>query len=124
PAPPPQLAPPVRRQVAEVHNLHLPVGVLVHRERVDHPDRAALLQPLQLRDDLTVKIRIPESEHNQLDRSYRHGLFLSSTPRSTGSAATPCKSVGTKASRPSPRAASPATGDTTAGREQLLEGPR
>jgi hypothetical protein len=70
----------VRRQVAEVHGLHLPVGVLVHGERVDHANRVALLQPLQLRDDLAVEVRIPESEHDELDRSYRHGFFLSSAP--------------------------------------------
>jgi hypothetical protein len=43
-------------QVAEVGHLGLPVSVLVNREGVDHPDGAGVVKPLELVDDLTVKV--------------------------------------------------------------------
>ena len=53
-------------------DLDLAVGVLVDRQRVDHAHRVALAQPLELGDDLAVKLGMLEAEHDQLDRSDRH----------------------------------------------------
>jgi hypothetical protein len=52
----------VLREVAEMRHLDLTLGVLVHRERVDHPHRVAGAQSFQLGDDLAVEIRVLESE--------------------------------------------------------------
>jgi hypothetical protein len=63
----------VRGEVAEVRNLDLPVGVLVHRERIDDAHRVALLQALELGDDLAVELRMAEPEHDELNGTDRHG---------------------------------------------------
>ena len=42
-------------------HLDLSVGVLVHRERVDHAHGVALAQPLQLGDDLAVELGVTEA---------------------------------------------------------------
>jgi hypothetical protein len=55
-----------------MNHLDLPVGVLVHRERVDHANAVGLTQALQLRDDLAVEVRLRETEHDQLNRSGTH----------------------------------------------------
>jgi hypothetical protein len=55
-----------------VRYLDLSRRVLVHRERVDHPDRVARPEPLQLGDDLAVELRVVESQHDELDWSDRH----------------------------------------------------
>ncbi len=59
-------------EVAEVGDLDLPVGVLVHGERVDHADGVALAQALELGDDLAVELGVLEAQHDQLDRSDGH----------------------------------------------------
>src|SRR4051794_34916006 len=55
-----------------MRDLDLSVRVLVDGERVDDAHRAARLQTLQLGDDLTVKLRVLEAEHNELNRPYCH----------------------------------------------------
>ena len=55
-----------------MRDLDLSVGVLVHRERVDHAHRVAFPQALQLGDDLAVKLRVLEPEHDELNRSNGH----------------------------------------------------
>ena len=62
----------VFRQVAEVLDLEVALGVLVDGQRVDHPHRVALAQPLELRDDLAVELRVLEAQHDELNRSNRH----------------------------------------------------
>jgi hypothetical protein len=57
------------RQVAEVPDLELAVGVLVDRERVDHANRVALPQPLELGDDLAAEVRMVEPQDDELHRS-------------------------------------------------------
>jgi len=59
-------------EIAQVHHLHLTRGVLVHRERVDHPDGVVRSQPFQLRSDLSVEVRGPEAQHYELDGSDCH----------------------------------------------------
>ena len=67
-------------EVAEVLHLDLALGVLVDGERVDHPHRVALAQPLELGDDLAVEVRVLEAQHQELNRSDCH---LVPFPRST-----------------------------------------
>jgi hypothetical protein len=57
-------------------NLHLSIGVLVHRERVDDTHRVALLQSLQLGDDLAVELGVVKPQHDELNRPDRHGYSL------------------------------------------------
>src|SRR6266700_1268297 len=64
-------------QVAEMLHLQLAVRVLVHGQRVDHTHRVALAQPLQLSDDLTVEVRMPELQYDELHRTNSHILVLS-----------------------------------------------
>ena len=59
-------------EVAQVRDLDLAVGVLVDRQRVDHPHGVALPQPLELVDDLAVEVRVLEAEHDELYRSDSH----------------------------------------------------
>ena len=66
----------VVRQVAEVLDLELALGVLVDGQCVDHTDGVALAQPLELGDDLAVELGVLEAEHDQLDWSDRH-IFCS-----------------------------------------------
>ena len=66
----------VLRQVAEVLDLELALGVLVDGQCVDHADRVALAQPLEFADDLAVELGVLEAEHDQLDGSDRHGCTL------------------------------------------------
>ncbi|MFI1996388.1 hypothetical protein [Actinoplanes sp. NPDC020271] len=61
-------------QVAQVLHLHSALLVLVDGERVDHAYRVGLPQPFQLGDHLTVEVRVPETEHDQLDGSDGHLL--------------------------------------------------
>ena len=63
-------------QVAEVFNLEFAVGVLVDGERVDHPDGVAFAQPLQLGNDLTVKVGVVEPQDDELHRSNGHVVSL------------------------------------------------
>jgi hypothetical protein len=63
----------VLREVAQMLNLDLALGVLVHGQRIDDAHRAALLQALKLGDDLAVELRVPEPEHDQLNRPDGHG---------------------------------------------------
>ena len=44
------------------------------RRGIDRPDGVALPQPLDLRDDLTVEVRVGEPEHDELNRSDGHRL--------------------------------------------------
>jgi hypothetical protein len=60
------------REVAQVRDLDLAVGVLVHGQSVDHPDGVALAQPLQLLDDLAMELGMVEPEDDQLNWSYGH----------------------------------------------------
>jgi hypothetical protein len=39
----------------------------VHRQRIDDAHRVALLQALELGDDLAVKLRMLEAQHDQLN---------------------------------------------------------
>jgi hypothetical protein len=64
-------------QVAEMLHLYFPVGILVHRERVDHAHSALVMEPLELGDDLPVKLGLCEAYDDQLDRSDGHGYDLS-----------------------------------------------
>ena len=48
-------------EVAQVLHLDLSFGVLVHRQRVDHAHGVALAQPLELGDDLAVKLGVTEA---------------------------------------------------------------
>ena len=59
-------------QVAEVGDLDLSLGILVHRQCVDHPHRVALTQPFELRDHLAVKIGMGKAQDKQLYWSNRH----------------------------------------------------
>ena len=59
-------------EVAQVRDGDLAVGVLVHGQRVDHPDHVALAQLLELRDDVPVEVRLVESEDDELNRSDCH----------------------------------------------------
>jgi hypothetical protein len=52
--------------------LELTAGVLVDRERVDHPDGAGLPQSLEIVDDLAVEVGLREPEHEELYWSDRH----------------------------------------------------
>jgi len=52
----------------------VPGGVLVDGQRVDHADRVALAQPLELGDDLAVEVGPLEAQHDQLNGSNRHRL--------------------------------------------------
>jgi hypothetical protein len=63
-------------QVAEVGHLDLTLGVLVDSQSVDHPDGVAVTQPLQLVDDLAMKVRVVEPEYQQLHRPDGHGDLL------------------------------------------------
>ena len=45
-------------EVAQMGDLDLALGVLVHGERVDHPDGVGLAEPLELFDDLPVEVRV------------------------------------------------------------------
>jgi hypothetical protein len=45
----------------------------VHRERIDDAHRVALLQALELGDDLAVKLRVAEPQHDELNGTDRHG---------------------------------------------------
>ena len=48
-------------------DLHLALGVLVDGEGVDHADRVALAELLELLQDLAVEVRLFEPEHEQLN---------------------------------------------------------
>src|SRR3954470_18728679 len=61
-------------------DLDLPFGVLGHRERVDHPHGVAVAEPLQLRDDLAVEVRVLKSQHDQLTGSIAMMMHLSAVP--------------------------------------------
>ena len=52
--------------------LDLSGGILVNRERVDYAHSLAVVQTLQLGDDLAVEVRVLEAEHEELNRSYCH----------------------------------------------------
>jgi len=54
-------------EIAHVGDLELAVGVLVDGQRVDHADGAVLLEPLELRGDLTVELGVVEAQHDELD---------------------------------------------------------
>src|SRR5436190_4272709 len=60
------------RQVAEARDLELTLRILVHGESIDDPDGVARAQPLELRDDLAVKLGMVEPEDDQLDWSNGH----------------------------------------------------
>ena len=60
-----------------MRDLHLAVGVLVHRERIDDAHRVALLQALELGDDLAVELGVAEAEHDELNGTDRHGCSFS-----------------------------------------------
>ena len=60
-------------------DLDLSVGVLVHRQRVDHAHGVALAQALELLDDLAVELGVAEAEHDELNWSDCHVLSLRST---------------------------------------------
>ena len=68
---------------------------LIDCQGVTHADGVAFPQSLQFLDDSAVKIRMPESEHTQLDRSDCHVCYLPSTysrrmPRGGAAADQPC----------------------------------
>ena len=69
-----------------MRDLDLSVGVLVHRQRVDHAHRVALTQALELLDDLAVELRVVEAQHDELDWSDRHSRSFRSPARSVDSA--------------------------------------
>src|SRR5262249_9099361 len=71
----------VEGEVAQVGHLDLAVGILVHGQGVDHPDRVAFAQSFQLLDDLPVEVRVAEPEDYQLHRSYGHDGLLSRAGR-------------------------------------------
>ena len=50
-------------------HLDLSGGILVNRESVDYAHRLAVVQTLQLGDDLAVEVRVLEAEHEELNRS-------------------------------------------------------
>jgi hypothetical protein len=56
-----------------VHHLDLALCILMDGEGVDHSYRVALPEPLELLDDLTVKVRLVEAQDEQLYWTYRHG---------------------------------------------------
>src|SRR4051812_44372218 len=60
------------RHVAEMLGLELARRVLVDEKGVDDPDGAGLAQPCQLREDLTVEVRVVEAEDDELDRADGH----------------------------------------------------
>src|SRR4051794_38028419 len=62
----------VPSEVAQMRDLDLAVGVLVHRQRVDYAHRVAVAQTLELLDDLAMELRVIEAQHDELDRSDRH----------------------------------------------------
>ena len=64
-------------EVAQVRDLDLSVGVLVHGERVDDAHRVALLQALELGDDLAVELGVAEAEHDELNGPDGHGCSFS-----------------------------------------------
>src|SRR5215217_2023809 len=66
----------ILREVAEMLDLDLAVGVLVHGKRVDHAHRVARAKPLELRDDLAVEVRLVEAQDDELHWSYRHQCLL------------------------------------------------
>ena len=55
-----------------MHDLHLALGVLVDGERVDHTHGVALAELLELLDDLTVEVRMLETDDEQLNRPDCH----------------------------------------------------
>ena len=59
-------------EVAQVEHLDLALGVLVHRQRIDHAHGVALAQALELLDDLAVEVGVLEAQHDQLDGSDGH----------------------------------------------------
>ena len=59
-------------EVAQVIDLELTVGVLVDGQRIDHPNRVAVPQPLQFGDDLAVEVRVAEPQHDELHGSNGH----------------------------------------------------
>jgi len=59
-------------EVAEMLNLQLTVFVLANGQRVDDAYRVALAEPLELGDDLAVKVGVVESQYDQLHRSNCH----------------------------------------------------
>ena len=61
-------------EVAQVRHLDLPACVLVDCEGVDHSHRVAFSQPLQLGDDLPVKLGMSKAQHNELNGSDSHHI--------------------------------------------------
>ena len=61
-------------EVAQVRHLDLPACVLVDREGIDHSHGVALPQPLQLGDDLPVKLGMVEAQHDELNGSNSHHI--------------------------------------------------
>ena len=57
-----------------MRHLDLPGCVLVDCEGVDHSYGVALSQPLQLGDDLPVKLGMSEAQHNELNGSDSHHI--------------------------------------------------
>jgi hypothetical protein len=64
-------------QVAQMLHLDLSVRVLVNRERVDHADGLLVMQPLELGDDLAVKLGVAKAYDDQLNWSNCHRSRLS-----------------------------------------------
>jgi len=80
---------------AQVHRLEVSGPGLIDCQGVTHADGVAFPQSLRFLDDSAVKIRMPESEHTQLDRSDCHVCYLPSTytrrmPRGGAAADQPC----------------------------------
>ena len=72
-----------------MRDLDLSVGVLVHRERIDDAHRVALLQALELGDDLAVELGMAEAQHDELNGTDRHGCSFSLRELATSMLARP-----------------------------------
>src|SRR5215469_5478293 len=90
-------------QVAEVLDRQVALRALVDGERVDHAHCVAGAKPLQLGDDLAVKIGVVEPKHEELHRADCHGVPLSRARLDWSSGA-----AGTEPARSRPGPLSPA----------------
>ena len=73
----------VHSEIAEMGDLDVAVGVLVDRECIDHTDRAALFESFELVNNLPVEVGVIETEHEELNRTYRHDVSHSASLRRT-----------------------------------------